>query len=116
MSIIKITGPKGSGKSLIAEALRNSQVPAKKGALLIDEQTDTNGNLEIHLEKIIIAAKFDKAKWKDLPWKRDSMIILVGNKTSLLDEFEVMMPGFKEFFGPVSTIQMSTEKNGDQNT
>lgn len=102
MSICVIKGPAQSGKSLIARALRNNQISNKKGALLIDE--DQNGELNIQLEKIIAGDNFNTKTWKSLPWKPDAMIITVGDKDKVLDEFEAMMPGFKEFFGPVYTV------------
>lgn len=102
MSICIIKGPAKSGKTLIARALRNNQISNKKGALLIDE--DQTGELNIQLEKIIDGANFDAKVWKSLPWKLDAMIITVGDKDKVLDEFEEVMPGFKEFFGPVYTV------------
>lgn len=102
MSICIIKGTEKSGKTLIANALRNNQISNKQGALLIDE--DQNGDTDILIEKIIIGEKFDSNRWKELPWKPNSMVILVGEKESMLAEFEEMMPGFAEFFGPVYTV------------
>ena len=49
--IILIKGNASTGKSLIANALRNNQIAQGNGALLIDE--DTEGDLDPLLEKII---------------------------------------------------------------
>lgn len=102
MSIVIIKGPSKTGKSLIANALRNNQISNKKGALLIDE--DQNGDMDILLEKIIVGENFNAAKWKELPWKNEPMIILVGGKHEYLSKLESLMPGFTEFFGPVYGI------------
>jgi hypothetical protein len=51
MTILVITGPSQSGKTLIANALRNDQISKGKGALLVDEETQ--GDVEPLLEKII---------------------------------------------------------------
>lgn len=102
MSICIIKGPAQSGKTLIARALRNNQISNKKGALLIDE--DQLGELHIQLEKIIDGVPYNLKNWQSLPWKADAMIITVGDKAKVLDEFEKMMPGFKERFGPVYTV------------
>lgn len=102
MSIVIIKGPSKTGKSLIANALRNNQISNRKGALLVDE--DQNGDMNILLEKIIVGANFNVEKWKELPWKNEPMIILVGAKHEYLPTLETLMPGFTEFFGPVFTI------------
>lgn len=107
MSIVIITGKSKSGKSLVANALRNNQVSNKQGALLIDENNDgANNHL---LEKIIVGVPLPEvipANWADtIPFKPKSMIILVGDKQSKLQDFEKILPGFCEKFGPIYTLQ-----------
>ena len=106
MSINIITGPSKSGKTLIANALRNNQISNKKGALLIDENND--GEPKILLEKLLVGAPFPEVvpnNWgADLPWKNDPMIILIGDQEEMLAIFEKMLPGFVDHFGPVYKI------------
>ena len=106
MSVVIITGPPKSGKSLIANALRNNQISNKHGALLIDEAND--GAPDILLEKILIGEKLPQPapkNWAEsLPWKLNAMVILVGDQAKMLDVFEGMLPGFAEHFGPVYTV------------
>ena len=112
MSIVIISGAAKSGKTLIANALRNNQISNKKGALLIDETND--GGLKPLLEKILIAIQLPAeipADWASkLPWKHDPMIIVVAEKQKMLLEFERMLPGFNEYFGPVYEIKTGLAK------
>jgi len=101
--IIVIKGPAKSGKSMVANALRDSQISRRKGCLLLDEQTE--GDLVPLLEKIIIDVPFQQGM-KNIPWKADSMVVAVNDKASLIDEFEAMVPGFKEQLGPVVVLNM----------
>jgi hypothetical protein len=107
MSIVIIKGQAKSGKTLIANALRNNQISSKKGALLIDETND--GEAKPLLEKILIGVPLPAeipADWATkLPWKPDAMIIVVAEKQKMLDQFEAVLPGFKEKFGPVYTVK-----------
>jgi NAD kinase len=110
MSIVIIKGQPKSGKSLIAAALRNNQISYKKGALLVDDFQ--KGEVKHQLEKILDnalplpdgvgqAAGFDVKK---LPWKPDSMVILVGGD-GFLAEAEKLLPGFIALFQPTYTIE-----------
>lgn len=107
MPIVIIEGPAKSGKSTIAAALRNAQISTGKGALLVDENSD--GETAPLLEKIIVGVNLPEEpgeNWaKTIPFKPDSMVILVGNSKSKLEVFEGVLPGFAEVFGPVWTIK-----------
>ena len=112
MSIVKITGPAKSGKTLLANALRNNQVSQKRGALLIDEQTE--GELVHMVEKIIAGAVLVPGTPADkIPWKPESAVILVGDRASMLSsilyDIEKMVPGFTATHGPVYTVQTGVE-------
>lgn len=106
MSIVLIKGASQTGKSLIANALRNHQISNQSGALLIDESND--GNLRILVEKLIIAEPLPDvvpSNWADtIPFKKNPMIILVGNKDSFLQDAESLLPGFIDKFGPIYTV------------
>ena len=109
--IIFINGPAKSGKSSIATALRNNQISNKHGALLIDEQCD--GELDPLIEKIIVGVNVPQTAPADLssiPWKPNSMVILVGPMESMLDKIEARLPGFTEFHGPVYRVDTGTGK------
>jgi len=112
MSIAIITGPAESGKTLIANALRNNQLSFKKGALLVDETTD--GEIRHLIEKILVGVPLPQiipADWATaLPWKDDPMIILVGDQAGdTLAAFEGVLPGFSKKFGPIYTVQTGTK-------
>lgn len=104
MSITLIQGPSKTGKSLIANALRNNQISNKNGALLVDDTS--GGELDVLLEKLLVGVNLPAVvdRLHDLPWKPNPMVILVGDKASLLADFEARLPGFAAFFGPVYTI------------
>ena len=103
MSIMIISGPPKSGKTLIANALRNNQIARGKGALIVDETTD--GADDALLEKIIVGVPLAVGvEAAEQPWKEDAMIILIGNKRQKLEDFEKLAPGFRKLHGPVYTI------------
>lgn len=103
MSIVLITGPAGSGKSLIANAMRNNQIAHGNAALLVDEGQD--GDPIPLLEKIIDGQPLTaKTPFANIPWKRDPMVILVGDKAEMLDVFEDLVPGFTAGMGETFTI------------
>jgi hypothetical protein len=132
MPIMHITGPKKSGKSLLANSMRNTQITNGLGALLVDE--DQEGEPRYLLEKIVAGVSLGKEAGfgpavprpaADVPWKgwtapiltedgisetefirQDPLIIFVGDKISLLDEFELITPGFLELFGPVREMKI----------
>lgn len=90
---------------LHANALRDSKITKKQGALLIREDCD-GGNKEL-LEKILVAVRFNPdIPVEQQPWKPESIVILIGAARAKLDEFEALQPGFTEFFGPVTTISI----------
>lgn len=105
MSIVIIKGKPETGKTLIANALRNNQISNKHGALLIDEGSE--GDTDILLEKIIVGVNVPveaPKDLKDIPWKPNAMVILIGEKVEMLDVFEARLPGFKKHFAPIYTI------------
>jgi len=115
MSITIIKGPSKSGKSLLAKSLRNNAVNEKRGTLLVDvEMADTFAMLE----KILIGVSLprpaegkeslDPAVWQKLPWKKDPLIVVVGDKVAALEKFEKLLPGFAKFFGPTYVIETSS--------
>lgn len=111
MSIVVIKGPAKTGKSLVANALRNNHINQKKGVLLIDETQE--GDVKAQIEKLLVGIVLPESvpsNLKDLPWKPDPMIIVVNSKISILEAFEKLVPGFKVFFGPVYTIDTGRKK------
>lgn len=105
MPIIHIKGPKKSGKSLLANSLRNSSIGQGKGALLVDDTQD--GDPRHLLEKIIVAVPLTEPTSADkIPWKPDPVIVLVGDKISVLEDFEALAPGFLKKFGPVRVMAL----------
>lgn len=108
--IIVIKGPAKSGKSSLAICLRNNQISNKHGALLIDEQSD--GELDVLLEKIVVGVNMPAVAPKnlaDIPWKPNSMVILVGGKADMLDAIEKRLPGFRKYHGPVYHVETGKE-------
>lgn len=120
MPIIHIEGPAKTGKSLIANSMRNSHIAqstaevrdeagklvspaAIRGALLVD---DTQAGEPRHLlEKLIIGDALTQPRpAKEIPWKADPLVIVVGKKAAILDEFEKLAPGFVKMFGPVTKM------------
>lgn len=105
MPITIIKGPAQSGKSQLANALRNSQITNGKGALLIDD--DNDGDIKPLIEKLLLGVELPNpppANLKKLPWKDDPLVIIVGAKESILKKLESALPGFIEFFGPIRTL------------
>jgi hypothetical protein len=112
MAITIIKGPKGSGKTELANALRNSQItqsnPSEgvyKGALLIDD--DNDGETKPLIEKLLKGVELPDeppADLSKLPWKDDPLIIIVGDEKGVLKRLEKALPGFTQFFGPVRTL------------
>lgn len=106
MTIMHIKGPPKSGKSLLANSLRNTALTERRGALLIDDHAD--GEAQHHLEKIIAGGAFVPGTAADaVSWKSDSpAVILVNSGIDRLDEFEAICPGFMAKFGPVTTLTL----------
>lgn len=114
MAIIHITGPAKSGKSLLANSMRNTQIGNGKGALLVDDTQD--GEARYLLEKLVVGIPLGEKSGEgpavprpaaDIPWKDDPVIIFVGDKIALLDEFEKIAPGFTKMFGPVREMALA---------
>jgi hypothetical protein len=107
MSIIIINGPAKSGKTLIANALRNAQISAKNGALLVDE---TQAGDPVHLiEKLLAGTTLTPGTPAGkLAFKPNPMVILVGKQAAMLEVFEKLVPGFTKAVGP--TYSLTTAK------
>lgn len=114
MAILLISGPAKSGKSYLANALRNGASAQKRGVLMLDEST--TGDPKHLLEKLISELTFEdcmrlaavKGIGKEklievIPWKPDPVVIAVGDREKLLDDFERAIPGFRAKMGPVFT-------------
>lgn len=112
--IYVVKGPAKSGKTWLANALRNKALSTKAGALLVDEdQTGAPADL---LAKLLIDMSADDAfgdkrvPVASLPWKKDPTIVFVGKKEKLLADFEVLVPGFTKKFGPVLEVKVAQVK------
>ena len=107
MAIIFIEGPARSGKSFLGNAVRNSQISKAHGGLLVDEADF--GEPKILLEKILkgFALPDFPIQAKDLPWKDEATIVFIGEKKSLLAEFEQIAPGITDVLGPIFTVTTS---------
>lgn len=121
MAIIHIEGPKKSGKSLMANAMRNTHIGQSqpeegviKGALLVDD--NQTGEPRYLLEKLMDGDILGERpgvgeaiprKVSDIKWKADVTVIFVGDKIDLLAEFEELVPGFTKAFGPVTKLATS---------
>lgn len=99
-----------SGSREFADKLRNEHIGAGiakdklHGVLLVHE--DQEGEPHHQLEKIINGAPFiPETPINKISWKADPLIILVGKKLSMLKEFEKLVPGFTQKFGPVETVK-----------
>jgi hypothetical protein len=119
MAIIHITGPKKSGKSLLANSIRNTHIGQSavaegriNGALLVDD-TQT-GEPRYLLEKLMLGESLGKPgvgepvpkPAESIAWKSDATTIFVGDKIEMLADFEALAPGFTAKFGPVRTISL----------
>lgn len=103
MSIIVIQGPARSGKTTVANALRNNQIASKRGALLVDEAND--GAPEHLLEKILRGTVLRPgAPAAEQDWKPDCAVILVGEQAAMLEVFEALAPGFAALHGPLYRV------------
>lgn len=101
--ITVIEGPPQSGKSVLANSLRNAAISSGRGALLIDDHAD--GEARHHLEKIIAGDVFvTGTPAGEVRWKNSPHVILVNSGEQRLAEFESICPGFTEKFGPVSRL------------
>ena len=119
-----IEGPAKSGKSAMANSLRNNHIgnggpftPDKgtdwrpNGVLLIDE--DQEGEPRHLIEKLLhgeaLPADGTPVPASKLDWKADPQVIIVGKKQEkLLDEFEKLVPGFAKKVGPVKRLKLAS--------
>lgn len=107
MPIILIEGPAQSGKTTIANALRNNSIAHGRGALLVDEQTE--GDLKPLVEKILAGDELQEGVDASAQkWKPECSVILVGERAAMLEQFEAAAPGFAAMHGPVFRVNTST--------
>lgn len=114
-----IEGPKKSGKSQLASSLRDRQISrgydekakAYHGALLIDEDAQKDAEPRHLIEKLLagdaLPADGTPVKAKELNWKADPQMIVVGDATKHLKAFEKLVPGFTAKVGPVKKMKLS---------
>jgi len=118
-----IEGPAKSGKSALANSMRNTHIGQgtpfghpdnddswrPQGALLVDD--DNDGEPRHLLEKLIVGmalpADGTPVKAADVPWKANPQVVIVGKKEKLLDTFEKLVPGFKAKIGPVKRLKLA---------
>ncbi len=105
--IFIISGKAKTGKTEMANALRDRAISNKRGGLIVDEQTE--GEDQHLLEKIIAGdALVPGTKADDVNWKPDSSIIVVGKHgLAKLAAFEEMVPGLKKKLGPVILVDLT---------
>lgn len=105
--IFLVNGPPQSGKTFLANSLRNTALMHRHGCLMVDD-TQT-GELDRLIEKLLDGANLPE-KVEDiekLPWKPDPAVIFVGAKESMLRDIEARVPGFSKKFGPVCKVDIS---------
>ena len=107
MSIVYITGPAKSGKTLLASALRNNAIALGNSALLLDE--DQTGEAKPLVEKLLAGVPLPAqvpADLGSLPWKKNPMVIVIGGEGGKkLQEIEALLPGFMKQMGLVFRIK-----------
>lgn len=118
-----IEGAVKSGKTALANSLRNAAISAGQGALMIDDydpQSDPKMQAHpLHLAEKIVSEVALHIMTKDgpimrpgltvddIPWKVDPVIVVVGKHgQKKLAEIEALLPGFKSKFGPVKKIAL----------
>jgi len=107
--ILIIEGTDQSAKALLGNNLRNTQISSGKGALLVLAEQD--GAPEHQLEKIIKGACLvPGTPANEIPWKEDPAIIMVSEKADVLYDFESLVPGFIDRFGPITTSTVGDKK------
>jgi hypothetical protein len=111
-----IEGPAKSGKTTLANSLRNQVIGTgtekdgkPRGCLLIDEQTE--GEPRHLLEKIIHAdalpADGSPVPADKVNWKHNASIVIVGKKQEkMLSTFEKLVPGITDKLGPVKRMNI----------
>lgn len=118
-----IEGPAKSGKSAMANGLRDNHIskggpftgdrPADwrpNGALLIDD--GQAGEPRHLIEKLLhgdaLPADGTPVPADQLNWKNDPQVIIVGKKQEkLLAQFEKLVPGFAKKVGPVKRLTLT---------
>ena len=109
--IFHIEGPAGSGKSSIANAIRNGRIATDptNGALIVDEKCEGE---PVHLlEKLIKGDPLTPGTAAGkVKWKNDPTIIFVGKQIAMLDEFEELAPGVTAKLGPIRKVTISAAK------
>lgn len=98
MTIYHVEGKDADG---VANTLRNAQISAGKGALLVTAK----GEPEHQIEKIIVGEPLVAGTpAAEISWKPGSVVICPGKLVDKLAAFEKLVPGFKKHFGPVTKI------------
>lgn len=121
MAIINITGPAKSGKTLMANSMRNTHIGQSdpengryNGFLLVDE--DQEGEPRYLLEKLILGDSLGvqagvgdavPQSADSIRWKNDPTVVFIGDKISVLADLEALAPGFTAMFGPVRTLALA---------
>jgi len=106
MSIIVINSSDPNANEVIATSIRNSQISQGKGALIVRAGADHERRHQ--LEKIIVAKALPSdgtpVPAENIPWKPDSTVVVMSSDLFVLEEFEELVPGFKEALGPITTF------------
>jgi hypothetical protein len=100
MPIVIISGQPSSGKTTIANALRNNAISNGRGALMVDENSDAELRylLEKILDGVVLRPGVPAAEQK---WKPNCTVVLVGDRAyETLADFEILAPGFAQLHGP----------------
>lgn len=119
-----IEGPKGSGKTTMANAMRNAHIGKTEpfgpdspknwrphGLLMIDD--DQEGEPRHLIEKLLhgvsLPADGTPVDAKKLDWKAEPSVVIVGagRATKFLEDFEKLVPGFKTKVGPIKRMRLA---------
>lgn len=111
MAIMVIEGPAQSGKTLLANSLRNGKISSGQGALVLDN-THKDHDPTALIEKLIdtdpLPAKVDDLT--KIKWKKNPLVVVVGSDgLAKLEQIEKRLPGFKKYHGPVTTLATDTK-------
>lgn len=110
--ITVIDGPAKSGKTVLANLLRNAQITAGSGALILDN-THVEHDPKALIEKLIdgdpLPEKVDDLS--KIKWKKNPVVLVVGKDgLTKLEEIEKRLPGFKKYMGPIQTLSTGVQK------